>query len=62
LNDLSSGVVAGKSSALYGIVLNEVLRTVLGKRPVPMLVPKALAQDGQSDGGVDSVLHRYLLS
>lgn len=43
LNPLVSGVVAGRSSALYGLVLNEVLTTVLGAQPVPMLVPDEAA-------------------
>jgi hypothetical protein len=42
LNDLASGVVGGKSSLLYGLVLNEVLEKVLARRPVPMLVPENL--------------------
>lgn len=42
LNDLVGGVVAGQSSALYGLVLNEVLEKVLGRTPVPMLVPEDL--------------------
>ena len=42
LNDLTSGWVAGRSTALYTLVLHEVQRRVLGKRPVPVLVPPAL--------------------
>jgi hypothetical protein len=62
-NDLVSGVVAGKSSALYGIVLNEVLVRVLGKEPVPVLVPVELATAGGGGGEAeppDSLLYRYL--
>jgi hypothetical protein len=42
LNDLASGVVVGRSSALYGLVLNEVLEKVMGRRAIPMLVPEDL--------------------
>ena len=45
LNDFVSGVVLGKSSALYGIVLNNTIRRVFGKEPVPGLLPRALGQD-----------------
>ncbi len=38
INDSYSGAVVGKSSALYGIVLNDVMKNVLGKDPIPMLV------------------------
>jgi len=38
-NDSYSGGVVGKSSALYGIVLNRVMRNVLGKEPIPLFVP-----------------------
>jgi hypothetical protein len=39
LNDMVSGYVMGKSSALYGLVMREVLTRVLDKKPVPFLVP-----------------------
>jgi hypothetical protein len=42
-NDLVSGVVVGRSSALYGLVLNDVVAKILGGAPVPMLVPPDLA-------------------
>lgn len=38
LTALVSGVVGGRSSALYGLVLNEVAARVLGRDPVPVLV------------------------
>jgi hypothetical protein len=44
MNGLVGGVVVGRSSALYGLVLNEVVEKVLGERPVPMLVPPDLAE------------------
>jgi hypothetical protein len=47
LNDLASGVVGGQSSAVYGMVLNRVLREALGEEPIPMLVPESLvSEDG----------------
>lgn len=60
LNDLVSGVVAGKSSALYGIVLNEVLSKVLGKKPVPVLVPTSLGEKENSPRQFDSLIYSYL--
>jgi hypothetical protein len=58
-NDFVSGYVAGKSSALYLIVLNQVLRQVLGKRPVPILVPESLGHSAPHLNGADSLLYRY---
>jgi hypothetical protein len=63
VNDLASGVVAGKSSAIYGMVLNRVLREALHKEPIPMLVPEALASRAP-DGThlvADSLMVSYLL-
>ena len=39
LNRHVSGCVVGKSSALYGLVMNRVLERGLGERPVPMIIP-----------------------
>lgn len=36
-----SGLVAGRSSALYMLVLGDALRRVLGQAPLPVLVPTA---------------------
>jgi hypothetical protein len=58
-NDLVSGFVAGKSSAIYLIVLNEVLRQVLDKTPVPILVPKSLGVNGSEAPEIDSLMYRY---
>jgi hypothetical protein len=44
-NDLASGWVAGRSTALYGLAFNEVLERVFGRRPIPMLVPRDLPAD-----------------
>jgi hypothetical protein len=63
VNDLASGVVAGKSSAIYGMVLNRVLREALDKEPIPMLVPEGLTS--RAPGGTrlvaDSLMVSYLL-
>jgi hypothetical protein len=59
LNDLFGGVVVGKSSALYGLVLNEVVAKVLGERPVPMLIPESLASVLAEDTA-GSLLQDYL--
>jgi hypothetical protein len=59
LNDFVSGYVAGKSSALYLIVLNQVLRQVLAKTPVPILVPESLGHGAPRPAGADSLLYHY---
>lgn len=61
LNDLAGGVVVGRSSALYGLVLNEVLEQALGRSPIPMLVPDDLADVLADEPTVDSVLYDYLM-
>jgi hypothetical protein len=59
LNDLVSGVVVGRSSALYGLILNEVVAKILGSAPVPMLVPPDLGEVlGEDPTG--SLVHEYL--
>jgi hypothetical protein len=58
-NDLVSGFVAGKSSAIYLLVMNQVLRKVLGKTPVPVLVPESLKAKENGHGQFDSLLYRY---
>jgi hypothetical protein len=59
LNDLVSGVVVGKSSGLYGLVLNEVVAKVLGGTPIPMLVPDDLASV-VAEEAPGSLLYDYL--
>jgi hypothetical protein len=59
-NDYVSGYVAGKSSALYLIIINDVLRQVLGKTPVPILVPESLGRPNSEPDQVDSLLYDYL--
>jgi hypothetical protein len=58
-NDLVSGFVAGKSSAIYLTILNEVLRKVLDKRPVPILVPESLKLSENETTQIDSLIYRY---
>ncbi|MFC1878296.1 hypothetical protein ACFLZW_00135 [Chloroflexota bacterium] len=58
-NDSVSGYVAGKSSAIYLMILNEVLREVLDKRPVPILVPESLGANGKDPDRIDSLIYRY---
>jgi hypothetical protein len=59
LNDLVGGVVVGRSSALYGLILNEVVTKVLGSTPVPMLVPPDLGEVLEA-GAAGSLMHDYL--
>lgn len=60
LNDCVSGFVAGKSSALYGIVMNRVLK-VLDKKPVPILVPSSLGKRESGSNQLDSLIYEYLV-
>jgi hypothetical protein len=59
LNGLVSGVVVGRSSALYGLVLNEVVSKVLGGVPIPMLVPLRLSEVLEADS-TGSLMFEYL--
>jgi hypothetical protein len=59
-NDYVSGYVAGKSSALYLLIMNDVLRQVLGKTAVPILVPESLGKANSDPDQVDSLLYDYL--
>jgi hypothetical protein len=59
-NDYVSGYVAGKSSALYLLIINAVLRQVLGKTTVPILVPESLGRSNSIPDQVDSLLYDYL--
>jgi len=61
LNDLASGVVAGRSSALYGLVLKEVLEKVLGRTAIPVMVPDDLSESLGDDPAASSVLHAYIV-
>ena len=57
LNDRFSGMVAGRSSALYSLVLTATMRAALAMRPIPILVPAALAADCP---GPDGLLQAWL--
>ncbi|MGE0715601.1 MAG: hypothetical protein AB7P02_09170 [Alphaproteobacteria bacterium] len=57
LNGSFSGMVAGRSSALYSLVLGAAMREALGTRPVPILVPAALAA---AQPGPDGLLQSWL--
>jgi len=63
VNDLASGVVAGKSSAIYGMVLNRVLREALSKEPIPILVPQGLISRAPDRTRLvaDSLMVSYLM-
>jgi hypothetical protein len=61
LGDYVSGILAGQSSALYGLVLAEVARTVLDREPRPTLLPPELAS-GLEPGESNSLLYDYLAS
>jgi hypothetical protein len=60
VDGLVSGAVVGRSSALYGLVLNEVATAVLGINPVPLLVPADLPETVPNPDRPDSVLYDYL--
>jgi len=59
LNNLVSGLVAGRSSGLYLMVINSVLRQVLGVSPVPILLPVGLDPLSSSPEIIDSLLYDY---
>ncbi|BBK41832.1 hypothetical protein STVA_18520 [Allostella vacuolata] len=57
LNDRFSGLVAGRSSALYCLVLNAAMAEALGMRPIPILAPAAL---GGAMPGPDGLVQSWL--
>jgi hypothetical protein len=57
VNDRYSGMVGGKSSALYMLVCAEAMRKVLDMTPVPLLVP---CNWDVFPGAFDSLLEAYL--
>jgi hypothetical protein len=61
LNDVVSGWVAGRSSALYSMVFHDVLRKVLNKTPVPILVPQSLSRRESTPNLFDSLIYSYVL-
>jgi hypothetical protein len=60
LNRQVSGLIMGKSSALYGLIMKEVLAKALGQTPLPFLIPKSLAEGGGGGDGYDSLMYHYL--
>lgn len=52
LEPMFSGVVAGKTSWRYGLVLADVTRRVLGDEPLPAYLPPALADNGADEPGL----------
>jgi hypothetical protein len=58
LNDLFSGSVAGRSSGLYIVVLNNIMKKVLGRRPAPVFIPENWAQPNPDFFGL---LHSYII-
>ena len=46
-NHLASGWVVGRSTALYGMVLNEVMERALGLDPIPGFIPAELGWRGR---------------
>jgi hypothetical protein len=61
-NHLASGWIAGRSTALYGLVFNEVLIRVLGRMPIPVFAPLELTDAAARDGSAETLLVRHLLS
>jgi hypothetical protein len=59
-NDQVSGFVAGKSSGIYLMVLNAVMRRALAKTPVPVLIPAGLQAGANGSEEPDSLIYRYL--
>jgi len=57
-DSLASGYVAGRSTALYGIVMRAVI-DALGREPTPSFVPPELAT-AHAAPQPDSILHDYL--
>lgn len=58
-NDIASGWVAGRSTALYGLVFNEIIEKVLGGRPIPALLPATLADEPEEQA--HTLLVDYLI-
>jgi hypothetical protein len=53
---LASGWIGGRSSALYALAFNEVIEKVYGLDPLPVLVPAALTEPGDSLADADETL------
>lgn len=61
-NDQASGWIVGRSTALYGLVLNAVTERVLGGRPIPGWIPPDLTSGPRPGSQSDSLLVAYLTS
>jgi hypothetical protein len=57
LNDLFSGSVGGRSSGLYVIILNRILKNVLGRQPAPVFVPENC---GEPNPDFFGLFHSYI--
>ena len=60
-NDQASGWVVGRSTALYGIVLNTVIDKVMGGRAIPGWIPPDLLSGPRPGDPGASLLVEYLL-
>lgn len=56
-NALASGWIAGRSTALYVLVLNEVIRRVFDREPLPVLVPTELVNQ---ESNAETLLVQHL--
>jgi hypothetical protein len=59
-NELASGWVAGRSSALYALVFNTVIKDVFSQTPIPVLVPRAFGAAAVDGDDSESLLLHYL--
>ncbi len=60
--DAASGWIVGRSTALYGLVMNQVIDRVLAGRPIPGFIPPDLLEDASPDPPGVSLLVDYLTS
>lgn len=60
-NDAASGWVVGRSTALYGLVLNAVIDRVLGGRPIPGWIPPDLSSAPRPGSEPPTLLVDHLL-
>lgn len=58
--DVASGWIVGRSTALYGLVMNSVVEKVLAARPIPGFVPPELLENASSEPSGISLLVDYL--
>jgi hypothetical protein len=60
-NDQASGWIVGRSTALYGLVLNDVIEKVMGSRPIPGWIPPELLTGPRPGDSESTLLVDYLL-